>query len=71
MNKEYPDYRNVKSCPNCHSISIAHRRRKGYYQCNLCLEKFNDPVFKQIKDRRSFLAVPPTLRKITDDSTSG
>jgi ribosomal protein L37AE/L43A len=67
MNTEYPDYRNVKSCPNCQSASIVHRKRKGYYQCNICLEKFHDPVFKQIKDRRSFLAVPPILRKIMDD----
>ena len=71
MYKESSTCRNVKSCPKCHSISITHKRRKGYYQCEQCLETFQEPAFKQVIDRRNLLTMPPTLRKIADSSTSG
>jgi len=63
LKKEEPAFRTVKSCPNCHSIAVTYRKWKGAYWCGNCQNIFKDPVFKQIKDRRNELPVPPTLRK--------
>jgi ribosomal protein L37AE/L43A len=54
--------RTVKSCPFCHSTVVSHRKWTGDYKCNNCYECFKGPVFKQIKDRRGELPVPPILR---------
>jgi ribosomal protein L37AE/L43A len=72
LRKEESAFRTVKSCPFCHSTAISHRKWAGDYTCNNCYEYFKNPVFKQIKDRRDELPIPPTLRrKKTDDSASG
>jgi len=63
LKKEEPAFRTVKSCPNCQSIAVTYRKWKRDYWCRNCQENFKDPVFKQIKDRRNELPVPPTLRK--------
>jgi ribosomal protein L37AE/L43A len=63
LKKEEPVFRTVKSCPSCHSIAVTYRKWKGAYWCGKCQNIFKDPVFKQIKDRRNELHVPPTLRK--------
>jgi ribosomal protein L37AE/L43A len=65
LKKEEPSFRTVKSCPNCHSIIVTYRKWKGAYWCGNCQESFKDPVFKQIKDRRNELPIPPTLKKAT------
>ena len=67
LRKEEPALRTVKSCPNCHSISVSYRKWKRDYCCINCNEIFKEPVFKQIKDRRNQLPVPPTLRKTAFD----
>lgn len=36
LRKEEPALRTVKSCPNCHSISVSYRKWKGYYCCMNC-----------------------------------
>lgn len=70
LKKEEPALRTVKSCPNCHSISVSYRKWKGDYSCINCQKIFKEPAFKQIKDRRNELPVPPTLRKITLNRTN-
>jgi hypothetical protein len=67
LRKEVHAFRTVKSCPNCHSISVMYRKWKGDYWCKNCQQIFKDPVFKQIKDRRNKLPIPPTLRKTMHD----
>ena len=65
-------FRIVKSCPLCHSTAVSRQKFKGNYRCTNCDRCFKDPVFKQIKDRRYELPIPPTLlRKKIDDSASG
>jgi ribosomal protein L37AE/L43A len=54
-------FRIVKSCPLCHSTAVSRQKFKGNYRCNNCDRCFKDPVFKQIKDRRYELPIPPTL----------
>ncbi len=71
LRKKEPAFRTVKSCPNCHSIAVTYRKWKGDYCCRNCLEIFKDPVFKQIKDRRNELPVPPTLRKTAYHRSNG
>lgn len=71
LRKEEPAFRTVKSCPNCHSIAVTYRKWKGDYWCRNCQHIFKGPVFKQIKDRRNELPVPPTLRKTAQDRTNG
>ena len=68
--KDETAFRTVKSCPNCHSISVSYRKLKRDYFCINCNEIFKDPVFKQIKDRRNELPMPPTLRKTALDRAS-
>ena len=63
LRTEKPAFRTAKSCPNCYSIAVTYRKWKRDYRCNNCFEYFKAPVFKQIKDRRNELSVPPTLRK--------
>lgn len=70
LGMEEPAFRTVKSCPNCHSIVVTYQKWKGNYRCNNCCQYFKDPVFKQIKDRRKELPVPPTLKKKTYDRAS-
>ncbi len=67
LRKEEPAFRTVKSCPFCRTVSVSHRRRKGDYVCSNCQKNFNEPVLKQIKDRRNELPVPPTLRETAHD----
>jgi predicted RNA-binding Zn-ribbon protein involved in translation (DUF1610 family) len=67
LRKKELSFITVKSCPNCHSISVMSRRWKRAYWCRNCKFIFKDPVFKQIKDRRNELPVPPTLMKIAHD----
>lgn len=62
LKDEKPFLRTVKSCPKCRSIRVTYRKWKRDYCCRNCLESFKDPVFKQIKDRRNILPVPPTLK---------
>ena len=71
LRKEEPAFRTVKSCPNCHSIAVTYRKWKRDYCCRNCLQIFKDPIFKQIKDRRNKLPVPPTLRKTTYHRSNG
>ena len=71
LRKEECAFRTVKSCPNCHSIAVTYRKWKRDYCCRNCLEIFKDPVFKQIKDRRNKLPVPPTLRKTAYHRSNG
>ena len=63
-------FRIVKSCPLCHSTAVSRQKFKGNYRCNNCDRFFKDPVFKQIKDRRKELPVPPALRKRAYDRAS-
>jgi ribosomal protein L37AE/L43A len=63
LRKSENTVRTVKSCPFCHSTVVSHRKWKGDYWCRNCQESFKGPVFKQIKDRRNELPVPPTLRR--------
>jgi hypothetical protein len=63
LSEEEPAFRTVKSCPKCHSIAVTYRKWKRDYCCRNCLESFNNPVFKQIKDRRNELPIPLTLRR--------
>ena len=70
LRKEEPAFRTVKSCPFCRNLSVSHRRGKGDYICSNCQKNFNEPVLKQIKDRRNELPVPPTLRKTARDRAS-
>jgi hypothetical protein len=63
LRNEEPALINVKSCPNCQSISVTYRKWKGDYCCINCHKSFKDPVFKQVKDRRNELPIPRTLRK--------
>jgi ribosomal protein S27E len=70
LRTEEPAFRTVKSCPNCHSIVVMYQKWKGAYRCNNCGQYFKDPVFKQIKDRRNELPVPPTLKKRAYDRAS-
>ncbi len=71
LKKEEPAFRTVKSCPNCQSIAVMYRKWKRDYWCRNCQENFKDPVFKQIKDRRNELPVPPTLRKTAYHRANG
>ena len=71
LKKEEPAFRIVKSCPNCYSMSVTYRKWKGDYYCRNCQESFKGPVFKQIKDRRNELPIPPTLRKTAQDGANG
>jgi hypothetical protein len=68
--KGEPALRTVKSCPNCRSIAVSYRKWKRDYCCKNCSEIFKEPVFKQIKDRRNELPVPPTFRKTALDRAS-
>jgi DNA-directed RNA polymerase subunit M/transcription elongation factor TFIIS len=63
LKTEEPAFRIVKSCPKCHSIVVTYQKWKRAYICNNCGQYFKDPVFKQIKDRRKELPIPPALRK--------
>lgn len=71
LKKEEHAFRTVKSCPNCHSIAVTYRKWKRDYCCRNYQESFKDPVFKQIKDRRNELPVPPTLRKTGHHRANG
>jgi len=71
LRKEELAFRTVKSCPNCHSIGVTYRKWKRDYCCSNCLGSFKDPVFKQIKDRRKELPVPPTLKKVAHHRSNG
>jgi len=70
LKTEEPAFRIVKSCPKCHSIVVTYQKWKRAYICNNCDQYFKDPVFKQIKDRRKELPVPPALRKRAYDRAS-
>jgi hypothetical protein len=63
LETEEPAFRIVKSCPKCHSIVVTYQKWKRAYICNKCGQYFKDPIFKQIKDRRKELPVPPALMK--------
>jgi ribosomal protein L37AE/L43A len=71
LKMEEPTFRTVKSCPNCHSIAVTYRKWKRDYWCRNCQNRFKGPVFKQIKDRRNELPVPPILRKTAHDRANG
>jgi hypothetical protein len=71
LSEEEPAFRNVKSCPKCHSIAVTYRKWKRDYCCRNCLGSFKDPVFKQIKDRRNELPIPPTLRRTAHHRANG
>jgi hypothetical protein len=49
---------------------VTYQKWKRAYICNNCGQYFKDPVFKQIKDRRKELPVPPALRKRAYDRAS-
>ena len=71
LRKEETAFRTVKSCPHCHSITVTYQKWKRDYRCNNFYQYFKDPVFKQIKDRRNELPIPPTLKKIAYDRANG
>jgi ribosomal protein S27E len=63
--------RKMKACPYCNNCQIEYRKFKGYYICRNCAEEFNEPMIKQVKDRRNELPVPPALRKTAHHRANG